>query len=74
MLHDPHLDVREMIKTVDHPAVGPTRVMGTPLKLSHTPAAVRTPPPLLGQHTDTVLGELGYDREMVERLRASGAI
>ena len=74
VLHDPHLEVREMIKTVDHPAVGPTRVMGTPLKLSHTPAAVRTPPPLLGQHTDTVLGELGYDREMVERLRASGAI
>lgn len=74
VLADPHLHAREMIATLEHPTVGPTRVMGTPIKLSDTPGAVRTPPPLLGQHTAAVLEELGYDREMIASLKAAGAI
>jgi crotonobetainyl-CoA:carnitine CoA-transferase CaiB-like acyl-CoA transferase len=50
------------------------QVVGTPLKLSGTPASVRTPPPTLGQHTDAVLEELGYDRERRAALRSSGVI
>ena len=41
-----------------HPTVGATRVVGAPIKLSATPASLRTPPPVLGQHTDAVLAEL----------------
>jgi len=58
-LADPQLAAREMIVPLEHLAAGPIRVLGTPLKLSETPAAVRTPPPVLGQHTAAILAELG---------------
>ena len=74
VLADPHLHAREMVGTLDHPTVGPTRVMGTPIKLSETPGTLRTPPPTLGQHTTAVLEELGYDQEMIASLKAAGAI
>ena len=47
-LADPQLAAREMIVPLEHVTAGPIRVLGTPLKLSDTPAAVRTPPPALG--------------------------
>ncbi|MBM3780322.1 MAG: CoA transferase [Acidobacteria bacterium] len=74
VLSDPQIEARDMVASVDHPTVGPTRVMGSPLKLSATPPSVRTPPPLLGQHTRDVLTELGYDQQMIEQLSASGVI
>jgi len=59
-LADPQLAAREMIVPLDHLTAGPIRVLGTPLKLSDTPAAVRTPPPALGQHTAAILAEFGF--------------
>jgi crotonobetainyl-CoA:carnitine CoA-transferase CaiB-like acyl-CoA transferase len=69
MLNDPQLEAREMIKTLMHPTVGATRVIGAPIKFSETEATVRTPPPVLGEHTDAVLAELGYDANAIEGLR-----
>ncbi len=74
VLADPQLAAREMVATLDHPTAGPTRVIGTPIKLSDTPGSIRTPPPTLGQHTDAVLGELGYDQDMIASLKTSGAV
>jgi formyl-CoA transferase/CoA:oxalate CoA-transferase len=42
--------------------------------LGATPATVRTPPPLLGEHSDEILGELGCGPAEIERLRAAGTI
>jgi formyl-CoA transferase/CoA:oxalate CoA-transferase len=42
--------------------------------LSQTPTTVRTPPPLLGEHTDEILTELGYEAGEIRRLRASSAV
>ena len=54
-LADPQVAARGMIVPLDHATAGPIHVLGTPLKLSETPAGVRTPPPALGQHTVQIL-------------------
>ena len=60
-LADPQVAAREMIVPLEHVAAGRIRVLGSPLKFSATPAAVRLPPPALGQHTEAVLRELGIE-------------
>ena len=50
-------------------------LIGTPLKFSDTPAAIRTPPPLLGEHTEAVLtGDLGLTSAQVADLRSEGVV
>ena len=63
-----------MVVEVEHPAAGPVKMPGLPMKLSRTPGSVRLAPPVLGQHTDEVLTELGYDAAAIAQLRADGAI
>jgi crotonobetainyl-CoA:carnitine CoA-transferase CaiB-like acyl-CoA transferase len=64
-----------MIETVSHPAVGELKLVGMPYKFSGTPAAVRRPPPLLGEHTEEILaGELGLDTAAIAALRAGKVI
>jgi len=74
VLADPQIAARGMVAEVDHPTVGRAKVIGSPVKLSHTPTSVRTAPPMLGQHTDALLRELGYDRSAIDHLRAAGVI
>ncbi len=75
VLTDPQLIEREMIALLDHPVAGALNVLGVPVKLSQSPGSVRTPPPLLGEHTTRVLAEdLGLGTEEIERLKKDGAI
>jgi formyl-CoA transferase len=74
VLADPQLSAREMIVSLQHQAAGHIRVLGIPPKLSDTPGQVRTPPPMLGEHTDEILRELGFDDERIAALRAASAI
>lgn len=70
-----HLAARGMIATLAHPAAGPVRVMGVPVRLHATPGAVALPPPRLGEHTAEVLGGLlGLAPDRVEDLRARGVV
>lgn len=72
---DPQIAARDMVVPMTHPAAGDIRVLGSPLKLSDTPASQRTPPPTLGQHTDRVLQQdLGLSADAVRDLRAGGVI
>ena len=64
---------REMRIEIDHPVEGQVPNIGFPVKLSATPARVRRPPPLLAEHTDEVLDEVGIGAEEREALRAAGA-
>jgi crotonobetainyl-CoA:carnitine CoA-transferase CaiB-like acyl-CoA transferase len=70
----PQAVARGMTAEVEHPALGVLRQVGIPFRLSETPATIRTPPPLLGEHTDEVLAELGYGPEAVAALRAGGVV
>ena len=57
-----------------HPRLGPIRQVVPPFTFSRTPATVRTPPPLLGEHTAEILAELGYDAEAMAALGADGIV
>lgn len=73
-LADPQLAARDMIVPLEHVTAGAIHVLGTPLKLSDTPAAIRTPPPSLGQHTDAILAaDAGLTRDEILALRSAGA-
>jgi crotonobetainyl-CoA:carnitine CoA-transferase CaiB-like acyl-CoA transferase len=75
VLEDPQIDAREMVATVEHARAGALRLLGVPIKLSETPGAVESPPPMLGQHTRTILEEdLGMTAEEIQTLARSGAI
>lgn len=71
---DPQVLAREMVVEVDHPTVGLFKMTGIPYKLSETPGTIKTPPPLLGQHTNEVLKSLGYTEEQIATMRQNGAI
>ncbi|HEY7658050.1 MAG TPA: CoA transferase [Burkholderiales bacterium] len=74
-LNDPHTLARGMVRTVKHPTVGDLRMVGIPFRFSATPEAIRRAPPLLGQHTEEVLGtELGLSAERIARLRAEKVV
>ena len=73
VLADPHLRAREMIVDVQHPARGAYVTVGNPIKLSASPTTI-TPSPMLGQHRDEILRELGYDNGAIAVLERDGAI
>jgi crotonobetainyl-CoA:carnitine CoA-transferase CaiB-like acyl-CoA transferase len=57
-----------------HPVLGPVDQVAIPFELSATPASIRTPPPLLGEHTDEILGTAGYDAAAIASLRERGVV
>ncbi|MEO0730834.1 MAG: CaiB/BaiF CoA-transferase family protein, partial [Pseudomonadota bacterium] len=71
---DPQLRHREMFLDVDHPDEGRIPQLGFPIKMSDTPGEIRTPPPRLGEHTDSILADLDFTPEAIAKLRADGAI
>ena len=74
MLADPQVRAREMVVEVDHPKAGRVNAIGHPIKFSETPGAVTRAAPLLGQHTRSVLAELGYGEGEIEELVRAGAV
>jgi crotonobetainyl-CoA:carnitine CoA-transferase CaiB-like acyl-CoA transferase len=72
-LENDHARHRNVVMDLDHPVEGKVHSIGFPVKLSGTPQQVRLPPPLLGQHTEEILSELGLGPDALEKLRAGGA-
>jgi formyl-CoA transferase len=72
---DPQALARGMLVEMPHPTAGTVRLTGTPLHLSETPAQMRLPPPLLGEHTHEVLARLlGLDERAIAELRRDGVV
>ena len=67
---DPQMRANGYVTAFEHPAFGPTQVVGLPVRLSDTPGSIRLPAPEFGQHTEAILTEvLGYSWEEIGRLR-----
>ncbi|MGZ8649548.1 MAG: CoA transferase, partial [Solirubrobacteraceae bacterium] len=65
---------REMVVELDQPGAGPVRQLGVPVKLSRTPGGVRSPGPVLGEHTRDVLAAAGYADDEIAALEGAGAV
>jgi len=71
---DPHYQAREMLLKADLPGGASVKMPGIVPKLSETPGEVRWQGPALGEHTSSVLADLGYEQSEIERLRREGAV
>ncbi|MGH7356989.1 MAG: CaiB/BaiF CoA transferase family protein [Candidatus Rokuibacteriota bacterium] len=74
VFEDPQVRHLGLVAEVEQPGYGPARMLAFPVRASATPAAIRQPAPLLGEHTVEVLTELGVEPAEIERLRAAGVI
>lgn len=71
---DPQVTARGMVLETDHPVLGRLRTLGSPIRMSATPADAGRRAPLLAEHTDEVLRELGLSADEIAALRRNGAI
>ncbi len=71
---DPQVQHRQMTVKFKHPHTDALELVASPIKMSATPVQALRPPPLLGQHTDEVLGTLGYSSEDLQSLHRQGVI
>jgi formyl-CoA transferase len=70
---EPSLRKTGTVVEVDHPKRGKYLTVGNPIKLSDSPTDVRRSP-LLGEHTDEILAEVGFGKEQIAALRTEKAI
>ena len=72
---EPQVQARGVKIELDHPVAGPLPMVASPMRFSGTPLEFKTPPPLLGEHTDEILQELlAKTPAEIARLRADGTI
>jgi formyl-CoA transferase/CoA:oxalate CoA-transferase len=75
VVEHPQVKARQSLRNVEHPSVGRVRVVGSPVRLSRTPAKPPTASPVLGQHTEEVLRDvLGLSAKEINSLAAAGVI
>jgi crotonobetainyl-CoA:carnitine CoA-transferase CaiB-like acyl-CoA transferase len=74
VMDDPQVRARQMVVDLIHQSWGAYRQMGIAPRLSSTPGRIRTHAPELGEHTDRLLSDLGYDSAEIERFRKEGVV
>jgi crotonobetainyl-CoA:carnitine CoA-transferase CaiB-like acyl-CoA transferase len=73
-LDNPHTADRGIVLDYEHPELGVLKTIAHPVTFDGAKSAVRSPPPLLGAHSDEILREIGFDDAEIGRLKAAGAI
>ena len=72
--NDPQVLARKMFVDLDTPDGEKVKQIGISVKLSETPGSIRSLAPSLGQHTDEILADIGYDPTQIVRWRDEGSI
>lgn len=73
-LDDPQMIERKMVVAVDHPKLGRLKMLRSPVLMDHDGPEIRRPAPLLAQHTEEILRQLGYSTDEIDALAEEGAI
>ena len=71
---DPQVLHQEMLKVIDHPVLGRLKTTGFSANLSRSKADISLPPPLLGEHNQEILSELGFQESQLAELKKDGVI
>jgi crotonobetainyl-CoA:carnitine CoA-transferase CaiB-like acyl-CoA transferase len=71
---DPQVKKNALIKDWEHPALKSVKAVGSPLCFSKSPVAEHSGPPLIGQHTNAVLSELGFSEDRIQEFRKKGIV
>ena len=66
-----HLGMAQPVNSTER---GPTELVGQPIVMSRTPSKISAPPPTCGEHSDEVLGELGYNTDEIAAFREAGVV
>ncbi len=74
IFNDPQIIERELFTQMNHPVAGMIRQIGFPIKFSETPGKIHSHSPILGEHTEEILLQLGYSKEEIEQIRNNGVI
>jgi crotonobetainyl-CoA:carnitine CoA-transferase CaiB-like acyl-CoA transferase len=74
VLHDADNERLGLVAQSAHPVLGQLRQFGTLIDFSDSPTGPYGPPPLVGEHTRSILGRVGYSDEEIERLLSSGVV
>jgi CoA:oxalate CoA-transferase len=74
VFNDSQILAQEMVSEVEHIKAGKIKMIGFPVKISRTPCKTSLPPPILGQHTQEILGDLNYSQEEIAELKQNGIV
>jgi len=75
VLEDPHIAEKGLFEPVEYPGMNsPAPLMKTPVELSKTPGEIRSRPPMLGEHTDEIMKELGFNQGQISDLKENRVV